>query len=65
MENSVLDFIQNTFKDAQTINMEKVGQYLKPENLKVLVMNENSWHSFLKFKFSSKGKNLTNSKKSR
>ena len=35
MENSILDFIQNTFKDAQTINLEKIGQYLKHENLKV------------------------------
>ena len=33
MENSILDFIQSTFKDAQTINLEKVGQYLKNENL--------------------------------
>jgi len=36
MENSILDFIQNTFKDAQTINLEKIGQYLKHENLKVI-----------------------------
>ena len=42
MENSIVDFIQSTFKDAQTINLEKVGQYLKPDNLKVHVTEENS-----------------------
>ena len=55
MENSILDFIQNTFKDAQTINLEKVGQYLKTENLRVHVSDENSWQSFIKTKLSSKG----------
>ncbi len=28
MENSILQFIQNTFKDAQAINLEKVNSYL-------------------------------------
>lgn len=50
MENSIVDFIQSTFKDAQTINLEKVGQYLKPDNLKVHVTEENNWQSFLKLK---------------
>lgn len=54
MENSILDFIQNTFKDAQTINLEKVGQYLKQENLKVLASEENSWQQFLKNKLFQK-----------
>jgi hypothetical protein len=54
MENSFLDFIQNTFKDAQTINMEKVGQYLKQEPLKVQLCEENSWQTFLKNKLTSK-----------
>ncbi len=54
MENSILDFIQNTFKDAQTINLEKVGQYLKNENLRFHVSEENSWYSFLKNKLSAK-----------
>ena len=57
-ENSILDFIQNTFKDAQTINLEKVGQYLKPENLKVHLKQENDWQAFLKTKLTSKGLNL-------
>lgn len=57
MENSILDFIQNTFKDAQTINLEKVGQYLKHENLKVQINEENSWQSFLRTKLSPKGIN--------
>ena len=55
MENSILDFIQSTFKDAQAINLEKVGQYLKVDNLKVLVPEENSWQSFLKSKLAQKG----------
>jgi len=54
MENSILDFIQNTFKDAQTINLEKVGQYLKNENLRFHVSDENNWYSFLKSKLSDK-----------
>lgn len=54
MENSIVDFIQSTFKDAQTINLEKVGQYLKPDNLKVHVTEENSWQSFLKSKLNPK-----------
>jgi hypothetical protein len=53
MENSILDFIQNTFKDAQTINLEKIGQYLKHENLKVLINDENSWQTFLKTKLTA------------
>ena len=56
MENSILDFIQNTFKDAQTINMEKVGQYLKHDNLKVPMNEENNWQTFLKTKLTPKGK---------
>ncbi len=28
MENSILQFIQNTFKDAQAINLEKVNSHL-------------------------------------
>jgi hypothetical protein len=55
MENSILDFIQNTFKDAQTINLEKVGQYLKQEDLKVHLAGENNWQTFLKHKFTTKG----------
>lgn len=54
MENSILDFIQNKFKDAQTINLEKVGQYLKNENLRFHVSDENNWYSFLKSKLSDK-----------
>ena len=54
MENSILDFIQNTFKDAQTINLEKVGQYLKQENLKTPLNEENSWQTFLKTKLTNK-----------
>lgn len=54
MENSILDFIQSTFKDAQTINMEKVGQYLKHDNLKAQINEENSWQSFLKTKLTHK-----------
>jgi hypothetical protein len=54
MENSILDFIQNTFKDAQTINMEKVGQYLKQENLKTQMSEENNWQQFLKTKMTTK-----------
>lgn len=55
MENSILDFIQSTFKDAQTINLEKVGQYLKNENLRVHISDENNWQSFVRTKFSPKG----------
>lgn len=55
MENSIVDFIQSTFKDAQTINLEKVGQYLKPDNLKVHITEENSWQNFLKAKLNPKG----------
>jgi hypothetical protein len=55
MENSILDFIQNTFKDAQAINLEKVGQYLNKENLKVMMPVENSWQSFLKSKLAING----------
>jgi len=55
MENSILDFIQNTFKDAQTINLEKVGQYLKQEDLKVHLAGENNWQTFLRNKFTTKG----------
>lgn len=55
MENSILDFIQNTFKDAQTINMEKVGQYLKHDNLKVAINEDNNWQLFLKNKLNQKG----------
>ena len=55
MENSILDFIQNTFKDAQTVNLEKVGQYLKADNLRVHVSEENNWQTFLKKKLSQKG----------
>lgn len=55
MENSILDFIQNTFKDAQTINMEKVGQYLKHDNLKVPISEDNNWQFFLKNKLNQKG----------
>ena len=55
MENLILDFINNTFKDDQTINLEKVGQYLKADNLKILVNEDNDWQSFVKQKLSSKG----------
>ncbi len=55
MENSILDFIQNTFKDSQAINLEKVGQYLNKENLKVLMPLDNNWQSFLKSKLASNG----------
>lgn len=58
MENSILDFIQNTFKDAQTINMEKVGQYLKHDNLKVPTSDDNNWQAFLKNKLNQKGLTL-------
>jgi len=54
MESSILDFIQNTFKDAQTINLEKVGQYLKTENLRVHVSDENNWQEFIRSKLSDK-----------
>lgn len=54
MENSILDFIQNTFKDAQTINLEKVGQYLKNENLRVYTSDENNWQSFIRTKLAPK-----------
>lgn len=58
METSILNFIQNTFKDAQTINLEKVGQYLKAENLRqtttVNQNEENNWQSFLKSKLTAK-----------
>lgn len=54
MESSILDFIQNTFKDAQTINLEKVGQYLKTENLRVHSSDENNWQTFIKTKLSPK-----------
>ena len=30
-------------KDAQTIHLEKVDQYLKNENLRFHVSDENSW----------------------
>lgn len=60
MENSILDFIQNTFKDAQTINLEKVGQYLKQEDLKVHLAGENNWQTFLKNKFTTKGEFISN-----
>lgn len=59
MENSILDFIQNTFKDAQAINLEKVGQYLKSENLRFHIHDDNSWYTFLKNKLTSKGKLCT------
>jgi hypothetical protein len=55
MENLILDFINNTFKDDQTINLEKVGQYLKADNLKILVNEDNDWQNFVKQKLSSKG----------
>jgi hypothetical protein len=55
MENSILNFIQNTFKDAQAINLEKVGQYLNKENLKVLMSLDNNWQSFLKSKLTQNG----------
>jgi hypothetical protein len=55
MENSILDFIQSTFKDAQTINLEKVGQYLKNENLRVHISDENNWQQFVRTKLSPKG----------
>lgn len=58
MENSILDFIQNTFKDAQTINLEKVGQYLKTENLRIQVSSDNNWQSFIKSKLTAKGRNF-------
>lgn len=58
MENSILDFIQNTFKDAQTINLEKVGQYLKNENLRVYTSDENNWQSFIRSKLLPKGEFL-------
>lgn len=54
MENSILDFIQNTFKDAQTINLEKVGQYLKAENLRVHISDQNNWQSFVRNKLAPK-----------
>lgn len=59
MENSILDFIQNTFKDAQTINLEKVGQYLKNENLRVYTSDENNWQSFIRTKLAPKGESDT------
>ena len=55
MENLILDFINNTFKNDQTINLEKVGQYLKPDNLRILVNEDNDWQNFLKNKFPLKG----------
>ena len=63
MENSILSFIQNTFKDAQTINLEKVGQYLKQENLRQQSAaatsepkaSDNRWQEFLRAKLTPKG----------
>jgi hypothetical protein len=55
MENSILDFIQNTFKDAQSINLEKVGQYLKNDNLKTVSEEENSWQAFIKARLTQQG----------
>jgi hypothetical protein len=56
MENSIIDFIQNTFKDAQTINLEKIGQYLKQDNLKIQLSQDNNWQTFLKTKLTQKGR---------
>lgn len=56
MENSIIDFIQNTFKDAQTINLEKIGQYLKQDNLKIQLSEDNNWQTFLKTKLTQKGR---------
>lgn len=56
MENLILDFINNTFKDDQTINLEKVGQYLKQENLRIQVTEDNDWQQFIKQNLSPKGK---------
>ena len=54
MENLILDFINNTFKDDQTINLEKVGQYLKHENLRISVTEVNDWQQFVKQKLPDK-----------
>lgn len=59
MENSIIDFIQNTFKDAQTINLEKIGQYLKQDNLKIQLSEDNNWQTFLKTKLTQKGRKKT------
>ena len=55
MENLILDFINNTFKDDQTINLEKVGQYLKQDNLKILVNEDNDWQAFVKRRLAARG----------
>jgi anaphase-promoting complex subunit 4 len=53
MENSILDFIQNTFKDAQQINLEKVGQYLKQESIRTNPTDDNNWQTFIKEKLTT------------
>jgi hypothetical protein len=58
MENSILTFINNTFKDDQTINLEKVGQYLKSENLRLLVNEDNEWQQFVRHNLDQKGKKI-------
>jgi hypothetical protein len=55
MENSILNFINNTFKDDQTINLEKVGQYLKGDNLRILLNEDNEWQEFVCHNLEPKG----------
>jgi hypothetical protein len=56
MENLILNFINNTFKDDETINLEKVGQYLKSDDLRMFISEDNDWQAFVRNKLDPKGK---------